>query len=121
MEPLINPWIFYLINLAESIQMLLGILLCLMVIACLFYLMYVSNEYNLPLDKEDPEELAVLKNIKKLFVSFVVVLLIMTAIPSQATIYKMLIASQITENNYNFTKNELTELIDYIAGKFKGE
>ena len=42
-------------------------------------------------------------------------------IPNEKTMYKMLIASYVTEDSYDYAKEEMTELIDYIADKFNGE
>lgn len=42
-------------------------------------------------------------------------------LPSRDTMYKMLVASYMTDENYQFAKDELTELVDYITEKFNGK
>ena len=64
------------------------------------------------------------KEIKKPLIAITISLLLFTTtvfIPSRDTMYKMLVASYVTSENYEFAKDELTDLVDYIVGKFKGE
>lgn len=50
-------------------------------------------------------------------VSFIMLWCSTIAIPSESTMYKMIIANNITENNIESVKGEVNDLIDYIIDK----
>ena len=120
MTYIINPWVFYLLNLIGNI-----VVLCwsLIVIAVTTYLVYVTVWWCVDLYDSDkyPSPLAILKKWK------IPVILCITAlilIPSQETCYKMLIASQVTTEHIADAKETIREVADYIvesAKEIKGD
>lgn len=120
MNYIINPWVFYLLNLLGNIEVLCWTLvitgLAVYAIYILVWLMadlYDSDKY--------PSPLAILKKWKIPVILCIVVLLL---IPSQETCYKMLIASQVTTEHIADAKETIREVADYIvesAKEIKGD
>lgn len=120
MNYIINPWVFYLLNLLGNI-----VVLCwsLMVIAAVAYLVYITVWWAADLCDSDkyPSPLAILKKWKIPVILCIVVLIL---IPSQETCYKMLIASQVTTEHIADAKETIKEVADYIvesAKEIKGD
>jgi len=113
---MINPIIFYWIELIDSALSLAifvsGASIC-AILAVLIY--YFINEWGIDCNIEGTK-----KAFKTVSVILVVSTTLAVVLPTKPTMYKMLIASYATEDNYNSTKEEMTELIDYIADKFNG-
>lgn len=112
-EPIIDPMVFYWIDLAEKLQIapigvaILGLLLALF-LSCYFI------EADLSTRQEN--------KIQKIAVTIFSVLFIATSllaflIPSKDTMYKMLIAKQVTPHNIQVTGETAEKLIDTIGEK----
>ena len=110
MKPIISPWIFYLLDKIDFLNFVsfFGVICLLFVIVVIKLHLVFENPYN-------PKEIKELyKGLKKFFIIFAIVVIIT---PSKDTLYKMLIASQITPNNINAAGKTITEGIDYIFDK----
>lgn len=93
---IINPWIFYLISLADSFKWASGIVAIIAII--LSFLAYEEG----------------VKLAKILFAVACVSCVICLLIPSQNVCYKMLVASQLTTENINNAKETIKNIVDYI-------
>ena len=120
MNYIINPWVFYLLNLLENI-----VVLCwsLVVIAVSVYFVYVIVWFMADLyDSEKyPSPLAIIKKWK---IPLILCITALILIPSQETCYKMLIASQVTTEHIADAKETIREVADYIvesAKEIKGD
>lgn len=107
MKPIINPWLFYLIDKAEDITtplILIGI--CFWVATIVIYF---------PAD--DNEEWAVhfLNKTKLIRILLTIGLIVATLLPSKETSYKMLAASMVTPNNITAVGETAEDIIDYIV------
>ena len=116
MTPIINPWIFYFADIANSLKEVniafalvsgVGFIL----ITGLIVISYGEDVF----DKETL--FTIIKWNKIICLIFIITLLIAIFCPCQETIYKMAIASIITEENINKTTDEIKELIDYTVDK----
>ncbi len=114
--PIINPFYFYLMDVADSIKT--GSTILLLIIVLLVAL--GTGPLLMSYDFED-----IKWNLVKRYL--IVPCLILTSLtiftPSSSTLTKMIIAENITVENYEIAKGEVTELIDYIFDKInnKGE
>ena len=110
MKPIISPWIFYLLDKSNFLDFVsfLGF------ICSLFGVIEIKLDlvFDNPSNANKIRELY--KELKKIFIIFAIVAIIT---PSKDTLYKMLIASQITPNNINAAGKTITEGIDYIFDK----
>lgn len=110
-EPIINPWIFYFIDLSTHItvtSIFLAILSIILTIVC-----FVA--YNETHDQETKDTASMC--VKNLGIAFIIFLVLATFIPSRETCYKMLIASNITKENITTTGEAINEVLDKAVEK----
>ena len=116
MEPIISPWLFYLANVCGSLHscfnMILTVLLVVLICCCLTWI----------LDRDGFMHSERLKNIvPKLSIAACIVGILLCVIPSQNTVYKMVIASTITENNIQAVQNNTIEFVRKVVEAMKKE
>lgn len=125
MKPIINPWIFYFADVANAmvfVFMFTGIVF--FVYAFYKFTTLEEDECIMNLDyfytlKEKDKD-AKKKNwhiIKRYVLIGCAFIILSTLTPTEKTIYRMAIASYITEDNLSKGKEEAKELIDYIVEK----
>lgn len=114
MQPIINPWIFYWAEVCESIKfgsfvfIIIGIFL---VVVLLMISVFTWDENDV--------KPRMLKYAIYSIIATVLFLLIYMFVPSEKTIYKMTVASYLTEDNVAQGKEEIKGLVDYIADKIE--
>ena len=105
MEPIINPWIFYFMSLADGFRaagyIITIIAFAVGVVSALVYVMENS-------------ELMPWKYLKWFVIAFVVGGAISIFVPSQEVITKMLVASFITPDNIELGVEGVKAIFDYI-------
>lgn len=119
MKPLIDPKIFYWMDVCESLTILLcfflGISVCTLIGVILFWT-FSDDPWK---DKEDKEKLAT--KCKRWIISLSIISVVSTLglifIPSKETMYTMLIVNNLTEDNLSKGEEEVKELIDYTIEK----
>lgn len=105
MEPIINPWIFYFMSLADGFRAA-GYIIA---IAAFAVGIIALLAYNL-----DEGGLMPWKYLKWFIIAFVGGGVISILIPSQETITKMLVASFITPDNIELGVEGVKAIFDYI-------
>ena len=111
MKPIINPWLFYLVDMIGSFQ-ILSILIVLLII--------ISFAIEILKYDEAMDELYKVKVIKTFKKKVIVIALLITFaifLPSKDTCYKMMVASQITDNNIQKAEDTIKNSVDYIFEK----
>lgn len=112
-EPIINPWVFYWIDLCELVKVVAGVIA--LAFTGAMWSTYVEiKSYN------TKEENAVWVYRTKCFgIAAVIFTLIALLVPSTNTAYKMLVASYVTPDNINstvqFTQEAFKTLMDGIV------
>lgn len=101
MEPIINPWFFYIVDKADAIIMLFSIASFIFIACSLFMI----------IEEEDR------KTKNWMFIYGLIFALIAVLIPNSSTIYKMEIAKQITPDNIKVIGNTTDKTIDIIINK----
>ena len=116
----INPIWFYLMNVGCTLHYILmfgfGIIL---ILSILIFIAWVTG--NVDYYDMDDDEKKVLNSFKKFVVVCIISIFIGILIPSKETCIEMMIASQVTHENVQTTKEEIYEIIDYVTEKVKGE
>lgn len=114
-EPIINPWVFYLIDVVDSLKNVLwcvgGIFFCTLIV---YFIGYMSFDDGYRGDDEKRKE----KCVKYATVSIGVLILVgvlQIAIPSKNTMYQMLAARYITTDNIGSAQNNVVELVGRIV------
>lgn len=117
-EPIISPWIFYGIHLANSLSSL-----PLLLIACFLgwglckSVQIISIEDVASEDEIKEMTVSVNKMVSKWIVAIVTSCCIAIFIPSESTMYKMLVASYITPHNISVTGEVIEKSFDKAVEK----
>ena len=116
MQPIINPWLFYLIDVLDSMKIVIWILLIIAVIggAVLIGKYCYNLEYDEP---EEPHMLAMYKWVKRCIIITTISIIFILFIPAKKTSYTMLIMDNITPNNITAAGEPITDTVDYIVDK----
>ena len=123
MTPIISPWVFYWIEVLESISVVVGAifvvgLITLMVCSVVFFVSVLSESgYNS--DEENEKKIKTFLNFAKKSITILVILQIAaTFIPSKETMYTMLVAQNVTVENLETATDVIKDGVDYIFDKF---
>lgn len=102
MEPIINPWVFYLVDRVDVWHKVVGII-AMMAFMSLF-VKYLFDVKSTIINKYSVKAL-------------VITVLMLSFLPSSSTIYKMIIADNATPNNIQIVGDTVEDGIDYIFDK----
>ena len=108
MTPIINPWFFYFISIADGIKLLFGsIALISGIIGFMIeFIDLISGFEEIP---------NTIRSKMKFFIIICIISVILNILtPSQTTLTQMIIAQNLTYENIELTKKQGKELIDYI-------
>lgn len=116
----INPWLFYVIELLSNLNFVAGIacfiLVILYVAALVIYVVESDSCY--------PSE-NLLKGCKKIskisIIPLIISFVMCIAIPSKDTMYKMLVAKYVTYENIDKATDTINDGVDYIFDKLDGD
>lgn len=118
-EPIVSPWMFYMIDVLVSLRHFLFVIIIVLVVPLFLALCaYLSSVTD---DDVDDETLEILRCVRKIFftlcaiISVSVVLII--AIPSQDTMYKMLAANYLTPANIESVGESVDKIADKVVEK----
>ena len=122
MDPIVSPWLIYLISVINSIRIFAFIIGLVFSIPLLIY--FVSDFFNCineniifsyQLDEYEELKKRNSKQIKKYFILCLTFILVGLLIPSKETLITMLIANTITPDNINMS-NEIVKhnIQDYV-------
>ena len=113
MKPIINPWLFYLVDCLDGLKMLCILAVPLLVIVIGFLTATIDDLWS---DQEKEKKSAI--RTRKIVILFsILILVVIPFIPSKETCYKMLIASQITDTNIQKAEDVINNSVDYIFEK----
>lgn len=109
MEPVINPLFFYIVDVADALKILLGFGGgAVFIITLLVFIIEATNG----LDYIETEEWKVYKTI---FIVSGIAIILGILLPSEATCYKMIVASFLTPGNLDLLGDGVTNAVDYIV------
>ena len=113
MKPTINPWLFYIVDLLDGLKTLCIIAVPVLVIVIGYLAVRIDD-----LGRGEEKELKSARRTRKIVILFSILLLIVIPfIPSKETCYKMMVASQITDNNIQKAEDVIKKSVDYIFEK----
>lgn len=110
MQPIINPALFYLIDLSKGLSFFFGIIggFTLVVVFIVGLLVMCEDGY-------DTEDMETWKRIKYFLIVGLACIFMTVIIPSEETCYKMVAANIVTPNNIEAVGGTATDIIDYIV------
>lgn len=116
---IINPWIFYLISILENI-MVTGIVL--FVISVVTAIVMGVMVFDPAESVSDEKKKLFKKMLKRVVIPIVVVCtLLITFIPSEKTMYTMLVSSYVTTDNLETATEVIQDGVDYIFDKLDSD
>lgn len=121
-EPIISPWIFYLINVFVNLQGAMMIIIIFSGIGIIaFGVFTIIAACNDDEDEDEEEEIfhMFLKWLKRSTIIFLISLTILLLIPSKETMYTMLVADQVTYENVDALGDSAKDTVDYIFDKIE--
>lgn len=114
--PIVSPWIFYLINTISNLSgALILIVLVSAGIAVTAWLISLI---------EDEKTATIKKWMRRAYTSLIfciISLIVMVFIPSQETMYQMLVANYVTYENVETATDAIKDSVDYIFDKLNEE
>ena len=118
MEPIINPLWFYLINITDNLSIILMVIWIFFAIALSLLSLVMGYEYAEGCISET-EKRTCKKYFKFILKIFIPCTVILTFIPSSDTIYKMIIAKNLTLYNIEVAGDTLKDGVNYIFDKIE--
>ena len=113
MKPIINPWLFYLVDLLDGLKTLCILAVPVLVIVIGYITLTIDD-----LGRGKEKELKSARRTRKIVIFFSILLIIVIPfIPSKETCYKMMVASQITDTNVQKAEDVIKNSVDYIFEK----
>lgn len=113
MKPIINPWLFYLVDCLDGLKTLC-ILACPLIVFVILYITITINDLG---RGEEKELKSARRTRKKVIIFSIFLLIVIPFIPSKETCYKMMVSSQITDNNIQKAEDTIKNSVDYIFEK----
>lgn len=110
MEPIINPWVFYVIDLLAGIKAAVWVVM----IGCVGTFMYFAINYEM-YDATEAKKTKCVKVCTWAAVMFVLFGSAQIVIPDKTTCYQMLAASYVTADNIQTVQNNVVEFVVKIA------
>lgn len=118
MNSIISPWVFYLIGMADTIQ-LLALFASIGFVSISGFLLFDWLHDFVRYGEKDEDVLRERKIVVKVSIAAIVSLAILVFTPSSKTCYKMLAANMFTQDNINNATEYVTDVIDYAVDKVK--
>lgn len=113
MKPIINPWLFYIVDLLDGLKTL-----CILAVPVLALAIILISCRIDGLGSNEVEELKSARRTRKIVILFSIsILIVIPFIPSKETCYKMMVASQITDTNIQKAEDVIKDSVDYIFEK----
>ena len=114
--------VFYLSNLSDNLQILSIIVFSVsLIVAIIFGVVWCCEINDYDCFGRDNDKTQIINFFKKMFKTSIITVIVsatlMTIIPSEETINKMIISSVITKENIEGVKTDAKELVDYIVEK----
>ena len=118
---IINPLWIYLINTLSNLgDFLFGVLIFL-VAGCIFgiimYVIWRTTEYSPNYDEDVEKDKLIVLMLKRAMIILTLVSVLSTIVPSEKTMYTMLVANYVTVENLEITGDTITDMVDYIFEK----
>ena len=114
MEPIINPWLIYAVNMCGSLKEVASI------IATLIALPISIIGINIMMEVNKDDKKFYIRIEKYLIGAFVVLLFLAVAIPTKETCLAMLAAYYITPDNIQAVQGNIVDFVEQLANAVKG-
>ena len=117
---IINPLVFYLIELLNDIDTILGIFIVIFISLLIILIIMYFSCYDF-YDKDDDIIKSTKSWIKRSIIGLIITGLFVTVIPTKETMYQMLVANYVTYENVENASDIIKDSVDYIFEKLDKE
>lgn len=122
MKPIINPWIMYIIGLIYNINIVFSIIfiVLLSIFILILFGIIVTFVDNYTIDEIDSfldDYHDFIKWFKRGCVALVITGTVLILMPSEKTLYSMVVLDNVTPNNIETIGNTGKDVVDYIFDK----
>ena len=107
MEPIINPWLIYIVDVASTIKIVSMIVMILGIVAVILFPIFA--------DVVDAQEETLVKYKKLLCVVIIIALLLLIFIPAKTTLLAMLVLQYTTPDNISLVQNNIVDFIQKVV------
>lgn len=116
MDPIISPWIFYAISVVSGLQSVFVAGATVLIVMLSWHFFKYTDEFE-----GDRVRISAGKTMKKFAIALAILGAVSIFIPSEQTMYKMLIANYVTPNNIEYihetVKGDMNDALNAIADK----
>ena len=123
--PIINPWIFYLIDVLNGLRevSVVAIFMTIIMLICIGIAIawFKSEDSFYHNDNNTSTVKALIQVLKKLSIVLCITTSVFVVTPSEETMYKMLVAQYVTYENVDKATESIKEGVDYIFKKLGKE
>lgn len=123
MMPIINPWTFYLIDVLSTLKGVSRFATFITIFALIFIAIittYFKVQDSCYGSENNIEVIEILTRFfKKLLIVACIAISVFIVTPSEETMYKMLVAQNVTYENVDKAQEEIKETVDYIFKKLE--
>lgn len=110
-EPLINPWIFYMVDVLDTFRQVIGVIAIIGVGLITTWTIIGTIECGFK------EMLSTIGKYKRFVICICIAGLLTVFIPAQDTIYKMIAATYVTQENINTVEDRIDKMADKLVEK----
>lgn len=118
-EPIVSPWVFYMMDVLVSLHHFSFVVM--VVLAVPFFLSLCAYLSSVADDDADDETLEILRCVRRIFLTLGAIIpvsvVLVIAIPSQDTMYKMLAANYLTPANIESVGESVDKIADKVIEK----
>ena len=122
MKPIINPWIMYVIGLINNINIFFLTIFIILssIFIILIFVVIITFVEHYTMDEidsflEDYHDF--IKWFKRCCVTLIIIVTVLILMPSEKTLYSMIILDNVTPNNIETVGNTGKDVVDYIFDK----
>ena len=121
MTPVINPWIFYLMNVIDNLNITASITFTITMIVVFILAIFIIVGYFCEGLDNELFQFAKRRLVKPLSIFMITNFLVLTLIPNSQTITKMLIAQHVTYERVEVATDIVQEVYEDIISLFDEE
>nr|DAG29188.1 MAG TPA: hypothetical protein [Caudoviricetes sp.] len=124
MTHVINPMLFYWCSVSDTVKALAIIVAIILIVVCLVFLcigtFHIGEALNYGRGKDSDEYkvgVKFLNWVRKCSIPLVIALVLFAFIPSEKTLYKMIVANVATYENIDLTADTIEDAFDHVVDK----
>ena len=112
MNPIINPWLVYIISVVDNVKFFIALLLVIFFVIVPIFIFTIFDAYEY---EDEDGYVKSKKGLKKIIIGLIICSSLMVFIPSKETMYTMIVLDNVTPNNVQKFGENGKEIIDYIV------